>query len=229
MRLGLDPPGTIAREVPRLRSVYERIEPCHMPNAVYIGSGHLGFRLSAGPLAPQCLPGPDGDAATCVVLYAQKLTEDQTLWQAVAAIAPWVENLVCDCPLGYPCHGEAIAMSVLAHRRGTPSSGSAKALEITRQPPRKRPRPERPHLKPAGRPLRAAVLAGAASHSAALEAHLSVPWSQVSVDRTFRKFFPADWLDGNYPVPVSRGPAQPTRAGRRRRVGFLCLQLLPIR
>ena len=69
LRLGLDPPGTIAREVPRLRSVEEGIEPCHMPNAVYIGSGHLGFRLSAGPLAPQCLPGPDGDAATSLVRW----------------------------------------------------------------------------------------------------------------------------------------------------------------
>lgn len=194
LRLGLDPPTSIAHNIPRLRSLAGNPDPTSMKNAVYIGNGSAKYKLPAGPLAPAFRPGPDGDAATCVLLWAEKLQKDPVLQNAVEVIAPWVENLICDCPLGTPCHREAVAYAVMEYRR----SAVASCLPAHRKAPKPRGRREvvlKPRRKSPGR-LRLALMVGAVAASSALEANISLGWSQVATDRTVRKLFPSEWLSG---------------------------------
>ncbi len=119
LRLGLSPPAELACSIPARRSLAEGFAPTTFRHAVYIGAGNLPYKMVAGPLAPRFFPGPDGDAALCVVKYAQLIRCDDTIQLSIEAIADWVENLICDCPLGTPCHGEPLAVAIMQHRRST--------------------------------------------------------------------------------------------------------------
>ena len=137
LRLGLRPPRSIGHNLPALRSTENCSSPTDWPNAVYIGAGCPRHKLAPGVLAPRYRPGPDGDAATCVALYARDMMSDSELWNAISAIAPWVENLICDCTRGYPCHGEVVAVAVLNYRR---SAGAAPTQPQLQQPRKRRRR-----------------------------------------------------------------------------------------
>ena len=98
LRLGLSPPAELACSIPARRSLAEGFAPTTFRHAVFIGAGNLSYKMVAGPLAPRFFPGPGGDAALCVVKYAQLIRSDDTIQLSIEAIADWVENLICDCP-----------------------------------------------------------------------------------------------------------------------------------
>ena len=207
LRLGLSPPAELACSIPARRSLAEGFAPTTFRHAVYIGAGNLPYKMVAGPLAPRFFPGPDGDAALCVVKYAQLIRSDDTIQLSIEAIADWVENLICDCPLGTPCHGEPLAVAIMQHRRST---GHATAVPASPHLPRSaRAVLPSQHTRSKGglqivgrtarglkRPFGLAAAAQVAQASASLEAHITLPWSQCAVDRAFRKFFPPEWLEG---------------------------------
>ena len=49
LRLGLDPPASIAHNIPRLRSLAAGIDPTSMKHAVYVGNGSAKCKLPAAP------------------------------------------------------------------------------------------------------------------------------------------------------------------------------------
>ena len=74
--------------------------------------------------------------------------------------------LVCDCPEGFPCHGEVLAAFISRCR----VAAAALAVSVPARQPR--------HF----------------SVTSTLEFNLDLAWSQAVVDRTLRKFFPDEWL-----------------------------------
>ena len=86
---------------------------------------------------------------------------------------------------------EVFAYAVMQYRRGAGVSCLShpqKAPNIQKvKLVARRSSPTRPRL---------GLMAGAVTASSALEANISLGWSQVSTDYTVRKFFPAEWLSG---------------------------------
>ena len=106
------PPAAEAEHFPRLLRTPGLIE---LPeNCVYIGRGNLTWRLAQTQWTSPFLIGPHGTPEACLRRYAHWLqAQPGRLAQAKALRG---KALLCDCPAGQACHGEAIIAAAVAQK-----------------------------------------------------------------------------------------------------------------
>ena len=114
--LGIKPPwvgGIPARvSIDELGLETTKGKPAELPAGhVYIGQGHYSHRLMKTKWASPFLPGIHGTASDCVGFYLDHIRK-QDLVDQIKELQNM--TLVCDCRLGEPCTGDALAAEFYA-------------------------------------------------------------------------------------------------------------------
>ena len=118
LKLGLKAPGTDANGVPGRASVAEKQlhtrfgAPATLAeNEIYIGAGHFSHRLKTTKWASPFIVGQDGSAQRCVALYMDHARSVGLLKDILELKG---KTLICDCPEGILCTGDALALEFYA-------------------------------------------------------------------------------------------------------------------
>ena len=148
------------------------------PGHVYVGSGHHSHRLARSEWHNPYLPGRDGAAEECVILYSQHLRESP-LYDRLQELAG--KTLVCDCPMSGPCHRDVLAAEIWVQRR--------------------RPRSVVRAAK-GGTYLKGLLLAGAMARGVCLPQQLTLDFPQEHVIQAMQRLVPDGMLDSYQAFPM---------------------------
>ena len=122
LKLGLKAPGTNGCRIPDRASAAEKglhtlsgAPATLAENEVYIGPGHFSTRLKTTKWASPFIVGQDGSAQRCVARYIDHARATGLLDDILELEG---KTLVCDCPKGMLCTGDALALEVYARISG---------------------------------------------------------------------------------------------------------------
>ena len=182
IRLGLQPPPGEESRYPHLLRIPDLKE---LPkDFIYIGRGNLKMRLAQTKWASPFTVGPHGTAEACLRRYAHWLQTQPDLLREAQNLQACA--LVCDCPAGQACHGEALIAE--ATRPARP--------KVTLVP--RETRSGRQRRSPPARTTAAtlATTATAVVPSATAIMGPTIRWSQGAMDNAIRKLFPPEATAG---------------------------------
>ena len=193
-RCGVEPVNLWGFQCPKRVCIYDLEE--WPENGLYIGMGNPAWRLERSAWATCMRPGPDGSPEECVRAFAEELREGN--WhEAVGELEG--KTLVCECKLGYPCHGEALVLLWVDEVR-------------QREKPSSKAQPRKPSggagggrrgWKP-GKLGKFAMAAAAASKVKGMHVEspreVTIRWSQPTIQGFVQKLFPRNYTEGQ-PFP----------------------------